>query len=68
MRIEEDVDGMYIGSVPSLKDCHSHGKTYKELMTNLKEAILAHSGNVFMPPNTPIEIIEPVKRTFHNGK
>ncbi|MBN1455476.1 MAG: type II toxin-antitoxin system HicB family antitoxin [Methanomicrobia archaeon] len=40
--IEKDEDGVFIGTVPSLKGCYSYGKTLDELMTNLKEAIEAH--------------------------
>ncbi|MEM4397313.1 MAG: type II toxin-antitoxin system HicB family antitoxin [Candidatus Woesearchaeota archaeon] len=38
--IEKDEDGYYIGSVPSLKGCHTQGKTMDELLENIKEAIL----------------------------
>ncbi|MBI2144977.1 type II toxin-antitoxin system HicB family antitoxin [Candidatus Woesearchaeota archaeon] len=37
--IEKDEDGYYVGSVPSLKGCHTQGKTMDELMKNVKEAI-----------------------------
>lgn len=37
--IEKDQDGFYIGSVPSLRGCHTQGKTMDELMKNVKEAI-----------------------------
>jgi predicted RNase H-like HicB family nuclease len=40
--IEKDEDGVFIGTVPSLKGCYSYGKTLDELMANLKEAIEAH--------------------------
>jgi predicted RNase H-like HicB family nuclease len=40
--IENDEDGVFIGTVPSLKGCYSYGKTLDELMANLKEAIEAH--------------------------
>jgi predicted RNase H-like HicB family nuclease len=40
--IEKDEDGVFIGTVPSLKGCYSYGKTFDELKTNLKEAIEAH--------------------------
>jgi len=40
--IEKDEDGVFIGTVPSLKGCYSYGKTLDELMANLKEAIGAH--------------------------
>ncbi|HLD33553.1 MAG TPA: type II toxin-antitoxin system HicB family antitoxin [Candidatus Nanoarchaeia archaeon] len=37
--IEKDEDGYYVGSVPSLKGCHTQGKTMDELLKNIKEAI-----------------------------
>ena len=37
--IEKDEDGIYVGSVPKLKGCHSQGKTLNELLKNIKEAI-----------------------------
>ncbi len=37
--IEKDEDGCYIGSVPSLRGCHTQGKTMDELLANIKEAI-----------------------------
>jgi len=40
--IEQDEDGMYIGTVPDIKGCHSYGKTLDELMKNIKEAIIAN--------------------------
>jgi predicted RNase H-like HicB family nuclease len=40
--IEQDEDGMYIGTVPDIKGCHSYGETLDELMENIKEAIIAN--------------------------
>ena len=37
--IEKDEDGYYVGYVPSIKGCHTQGKTIDELMKNIKEAI-----------------------------
>lgn len=37
--IEKDEDGVFVGSVPELKGCHSQGDTLDELMHNIKEAI-----------------------------
>ncbi len=37
--IEKDEDGYYVGSVPSLKGCHTQGKTMDELLDNIREAI-----------------------------
>ncbi len=40
--IEQDEDGIYVGSVPALKGCHSQGETLDELLANMKEAVEAH--------------------------
>ncbi len=37
--IEQDEDGYYVGSVPSLKGCHTQGKTMDELLINVREAV-----------------------------
>ena len=37
--IEKDEDGMYVGSVPALKGCHTQAKTVEELLPRIKEAI-----------------------------
>jgi predicted RNase H-like HicB family nuclease len=37
--IERDEDGIYVARVPDLPGCATEGKTKKELMVNVKEAI-----------------------------
>ena len=37
--IEKDEDDYYVGYVPSIKGCHTQGRTLDELMKNVKEAI-----------------------------
>ncbi len=37
--IEQDEDGMYIGTVPSLRSCYTQGATLAELYENLQEAV-----------------------------
>ncbi|MBU1203475.1 MAG: type II toxin-antitoxin system HicB family antitoxin [Nanoarchaeota archaeon] len=37
--IEKDEEGYYIGSVPSIRGCHTQGRTIDELLGNIKEAI-----------------------------
>jgi len=37
--IEKDSEGFYIGSVPSLKGCHTQAKSLDELVERIKEAI-----------------------------
>jgi predicted RNase H-like HicB family nuclease len=40
--IEKDEDGFYVASCPVLQGCYTQGKTYKEVMTRIKEAIELH--------------------------
>ncbi len=40
--VEKSTDGWFIGSVPALPGCYSQGKTEKELLANMKEAIGLH--------------------------
>jgi predicted RNase H-like HicB family nuclease len=37
--IEQDENGMYVGSVPSLRSCYTQGRTLVELYKNLQEAV-----------------------------
>jgi len=37
--IEQDEDGYFIASVPAVPGCYSQGKTYEEVITNIKEAL-----------------------------
>lgn len=37
--VEQDEDGSYMGEVPQLKGCYSHGLTLDELMGNMREVI-----------------------------
>lgn len=37
--IEQDENGMYVGSVPSLRSCYTQGKTLEELYSNLEEVV-----------------------------
>lgn len=37
--IEQDEDGIFVASVPSVPGCHSQGKTYEEAVKNVKEAL-----------------------------
>ncbi|MBI1871787.1 MAG: type II toxin-antitoxin system HicB family antitoxin [Chlamydiae bacterium] len=40
--LEEGDDGYITARVPSLPGCHSQGRTQKEAMRNIKEAILLY--------------------------
>jgi predicted RNase H-like HicB family nuclease len=40
--LEKDDDGWYVATVPSLPGCISQGKTEKDALKNIKEAIALH--------------------------
>lgn len=37
--IEKDSEGFYVGSVPSLRGCHTQASSLDELMVRIREAI-----------------------------
>ena len=44
--LEKGEDGYIVASVPSLPGCHSQGKTERETIKNIREAIL-----LYLEPN-----------------
>ena len=39
--IEQDEDGLYVASVPSLQGCATQGRTIEEVLSRIREAIQA---------------------------
>lgn len=37
--IEQDEDGVFVASVPSIPGCYTEGNTYEEVMKNIKEVV-----------------------------
>ncbi|EKD93345.1 MAG: hypothetical protein ACD_28C00168G0001 [uncultured bacterium] len=37
--IEQDEDGIFIGSIPSVPSCYAEGKTQEEMFSNLSEVL-----------------------------
>jgi predicted RNase H-like HicB family nuclease len=37
--IEQDEDGVYVASVPSLRGCHTQAQSVEELLSRIREAI-----------------------------
>ena len=37
--IEQDEDGVFIGSIPSIPGCHAQGDTEEEMLHNLQEVL-----------------------------
>lgn len=61
--IERDEDGMFIAKVPALPGCISQGKTRKEALANIKEAIEGYIAslkkhNEPIPPPIEEETVE----------
>jgi predicted RNase H-like HicB family nuclease len=61
--IEQDEDGMFVVECPSLPGCISQGKTRKEALENIQEAIKGYleslkKHNEPIPPPIEEEIVE----------
>ena len=37
--IEQDEDGLFIAECPTLQGCYAQGKTYEEVIANIKDVI-----------------------------
>jgi predicted RNase H-like HicB family nuclease len=37
--IEQDEDGMFVGSIPAVPSCHAEGKTQAKMLKNLSEVL-----------------------------
>lgn len=37
--IEQDEDGVYVGSIPAVPSCYAQGKTQNEMLKNLREVL-----------------------------
>ena len=37
--IEQDEDGMFVGSIPTIASCYADGKTQKEMLKNLQAVL-----------------------------
>ena len=61
--IEQDEDGMFISECPTLPGCISQGKTRKEALGNIKDAIKGYleslkKHNEPIPPTIDEEVVE----------
>lgn len=61
--IEEDEDGMFAAECPALPGCISQGKTRKEALANIKDAIKGYleslkKHNEPIPPSVFEEMVE----------
>ena len=37
--IEQDEDGIFVGSIPTIPSCYAEGKTQKEMLENLQQVL-----------------------------
>jgi len=37
--IEQDEDGVFVGSIPSVPSCHAEGKTQEKMLKNLQSVL-----------------------------
>ena len=61
--IEQDEDGAFVATVPSLPGCISEGKTRKEALKNIKDAINGYLESLRkhkepIPPSIDEEVVE----------
>ena len=61
--IEQDEDGVFVAECPSLPGCISQGKTRKEALSNIKEAINGYLESLKkhkepIPPSIHEEMVE----------
>ena len=55
--IERDEDGMYVGSIPQLPGCHTHGASLDQLMERIREAAELYLEVEGMPAE-PLQFVE----------
>ena len=61
--VEEDEDGIFVAECPTLPGCISQGKTRKETLANIKDAIKGYiqslkKHNEPIPPSVYEEMVE----------
>lgn len=59
--IEQDEDGYFVASAPSIPGCHSQGKTYEEALDNIKEAVELCLEEANSDPSYASRIVYPEK-------
>ena len=61
--IEQDEDGVFVASCPSLSGCISQGKTRREALANIRDAIAGYLESLRkhgdpVPPSISEEVVE----------
>ncbi len=44
--IEQDEDGIFVGSIPTIPGCHAQGKSQEEMIKNLQEVLILCLRNI----------------------
>ncbi|MDP3955119.1 MAG: type II toxin-antitoxin system HicB family antitoxin [bacterium] len=59
--IEQDEDGKFVASVPSLQGCYTEGNTFEEALKNAKDVIKLHlaarKGRRLLPDDSETEFV-----------
>ena len=55
--IEQDEDGVFVGSVPSVIGCHAQGDTQAEMLANLQEVLTLCLRNMKKEEVSPTKFI-----------
>jgi predicted RNase H-like HicB family nuclease len=62
--IERDEEGFFVGTVPSLKGCHTQARSLDELVERLKEAIQLCLEVEGEPTSEPLQLVGVQKVTL----
>ncbi len=62
VRLEQDEDGVYVATCPSLPGCISQGNTEREALRHMREAVRLHL-RALAADNLPLFERGPVKET-----
>lgn len=55
--IEQDEDGVFVGSIPSIANCHAQGDTQEEMFKNLQEVLTLCLRNMKKNSYSPMKFI-----------
>lgn len=59
--VEQDEDGVFVASVPSLQGCYTEGDTFEEVLDNIKDVIKLHlearEKKAFLPDDSETKFV-----------
>ncbi|MEA2065278.1 MAG: type II toxin-antitoxin system HicB family antitoxin [Patescibacteria group bacterium] len=64
--IEQDEDGTFIGSIPSIPSCYAQGETQEEMLKNLRQVfrLCVRNTNFLESPKTKFIGIQNLKLSY----